>query len=155
MLGTANVSADEILGNCRAIVEATDLPVSADLENCGADAPDAAAHMITKAWAMGAVGASIEDATGDPGNPIYPFELAVDRVRAAVKTARSLPGPLVLTARADNLICGRNDLGDTIRRLQAFEEAGADVLYAPGLQDLRDDQDSRLLGSKARQCLDE
>lgn len=136
MLGNANVSADEILSNCRTIVEATDLPVSADLENCGADAPDAAAHMIRQAWATGVVGGSIEDATGNPANPIYPFELAVDRVRAAVEAARSLPVPFVLTARADNLICGHNDLGDTIRRLQAFEEAGADVLYAPGLQDL-------------------
>ncbi len=136
MLGQVNVTAAEILGNCRTIVEATDLPVSADLENCGADAPEAAALMIRLASATGAVGGSIEDATGDPSNPIYPFELSVERVRAAVETARSLSIPFLLTARADNLICGRNDVGDTIRRLQAFEEAGADVLYAPGLQDL-------------------
>jgi 2-methylisocitrate lyase-like PEP mutase family enzyme len=126
----------EILENCRMIATATDLPVNADLENCGADEPQAAAEMIRLAAATGVVGGSIEDATGDADKPIYDFTLAVERVRAAVEMARSLPVPFVLTARAENHLHGRPDLDDTIRRLQAFEAAGADVLYAPGLRDL-------------------
>jgi 2-methylisocitrate lyase-like PEP mutase family enzyme len=125
-----------VLDNCRAIAEATDLPVSADLENCYAHEPRAAAEMIRLAADAGVVGGSIEDATGDAAKPIYDFGLAVERVRAAVETARALPFRFVLTARAENMIQGRLDLDDTIRRLQAFEEAGADVLYAPGLRDL-------------------
>lgn len=135
-LGRRTVTPEQILTNCRTIVEATELPVTADLENCGADEPKAAAKMIAAAAEVGAVGASIEDATGDPDRPIYDFSMAVERVQAAVETGRTLGFPFTLTARADNLIFGRNDLGDTIRRLQAFETVGADVLYAPGLKDL-------------------
>lgn len=135
MLGQVHVSCEDILENCRAIVAATDLPVTADLENGGGAAPDLVARTVRRACEVGAVGGSIEDATGDPADPIYSFALAVDRVRAAAEMARSLPVPFVLTARADNFLVGRNDLNDTIRRLQAFEEAGADVLYAPGLRD--------------------
>lgn len=130
------VSRQETLENCRAIAEATDLPVNADLENGYADAPEAAAETIRLAWMAGAVGGSIEDATGDPSQPIYDMELAVERVQAAVEVARSLPIPFLLTARAENLLHGRHDLDDTIRRLQRFEAVGADVLYAPGLRDL-------------------
>jgi 2-methylisocitrate lyase-like PEP mutase family enzyme len=134
--GTGAVSRREVLDNCRTIAEATDLPVNADLENGYADEPRAAAEMIRLAAEAGVVGGSIEDATGDPARPIYEFSLAVERVQAAVETARALPVPFVLTARAENLLHGRADLDDTIRRLQAFERAGADVLYAPGLRDL-------------------
>ena len=122
--------------NCRAIVAATDLPVNADLENCGADAPRPAAEAIRLAAEAGAVGGSIEDFTGNRQKPIYDFSLALERVQAAVEVARSLPIPFTLTARAENFLYGRTDLDDTIRRLQAFEAAGADVLYAPGLHDL-------------------
>jgi 2-methylisocitrate lyase-like PEP mutase family enzyme len=133
--GAGVVSRDEVLANCRAISGATDLPVSADLENGYADEPRAAAEMIRLAAEAGVVGGSTEDATGDPARPIYDFQLAVERVHAAVEVARSLPFPFVLTARAENLLHGR-DLDDTIRRLQAFEQVGADVLYAPGLRAL-------------------
>ena len=135
-LGIANASLDAILQNCRAIAEATDLPVNADLENCGADEPKAASQAIRRAAEAGAVGGSIEDMTGDMRNPIYEFALAVERVQAAVEVARTLSFPFTLTARAENFLYGRTDLDDTIRRLQAFEAAGADVLYAPGLYDL-------------------
>src|SRR5437762_1429803 len=114
----------------------TPLPVNADLENGYADDPHAAAAMIRLGAAAGIVGGSIEDATGRADDPIYEFTLAVERVHAAVEVARSLSFPFVLTARAENMIQGRIDLDDTIRRLQAFEKAGADVLYAPGLRDL-------------------
>jgi 2-methylisocitrate lyase-like PEP mutase family enzyme len=134
--GTGAVSREEVLANCRAIAGATDLPVNADLENGYADEPRAAAEMIRLAAEAGVAGGSLEDATGDPGKPIYDFDLAVERVRASVEVARSLPAPFVLTARAENFLHGRRDLDDTIRRLQAFEAAGADVLYAPGLRDL-------------------
>ena len=134
--GTGTVSRGEILDNCRAIAGATDLPVNADLENGYADEPKAAAEMIRMAAEAGVVGGSIEDATGDPTRPIYDFQLAVERVQAAVEVARSLAFPFMLTARAENLLHGRNDLDDTIRRLQAFEKVGADVLYSPGVRDL-------------------
>ena len=134
--GAGVVSREEVLDNCRLIAAATDLPVNADLENGYAHEPRAAAEMIRLASEAGIVGGSIEDATGDPQNPIYDFALAVERVQAAVETSRSLPVPFVLTARAENLLHGRPDLDDTIRRLQAFEKAGADVLYAPGLRDI-------------------
>src|SRR5215470_6560508 len=134
--GTMMVSRAEVLDNCRVISEATELPVSADLENCYAHEPRAAAEMIRLAAEAGVVGGSIEDATGDASKPIYDFGLAVERVAAAVETARALPFSFVLTARAENMIQGRLDLDDTIKRLQAFEQAGADVLYAPGLRDL-------------------
>ncbi|MFT5086691.1 MAG: 2-methylisocitrate lyase-like PEP mutase family enzyme [Candidatus Latescibacterota bacterium] len=125
---------EEALENVRAIVEATPLPVSADLENGFGDEPDTCAETIRLAAAAGLVGASIEDATGRQDEPIYAKSLAVERVAAAVEMARSLPFPFVLTARADNLIRGRNDIEDTIERLQAYALAGADVLYAPGLK---------------------
>src|SRR5574342_575876 len=134
--GAQAVTRTEVLENCRVIAEATPLPVNADLENCYADDPRAAAEMIRLAAGAGVVGGSIEDATGDPSRPIYDFNLAVERVQAAVEVARSLPVPFMLTARAENLLHGRLDLDDTIRRLQAFEKAGADVLYAPGVRDL-------------------
>ncbi|MBI2467799.1 MAG: isocitrate lyase/phosphoenolpyruvate mutase family protein [Candidatus Rokubacteria bacterium] len=134
--GTGAVSRGEVLENCRMIAGATELPVNADLENGYAHEPRAAAEIIRLAADTGVVGGSIEDATGDPTNPIYDFQLAVERVHAAVEVARSLPVPFLLTARAENLLHGRLDLDDTIRRLQAFEKAGADVLYAPGLRDL-------------------
>lgn len=141
-LGVANVvgrtraTRAEILANCREIVEATPLPVNADLENGFADDPAEAAKMIDAAADAGVVGASIEDHTGDSRNPIYEFGLAVDRVRAAVETARARS--VVLTARCENLWLGADTLADTIRRLQAYEEAGADVLYAPGLRTLEE-----------------
>jgi 2-methylisocitrate lyase-like PEP mutase family enzyme len=136
MIGRAIPARHAIIENCRDITEATDLPVSVDLENGGADAPQAAAEAIRLAAEAGAVGGSIEDASGDARRPIYDFALAVERVQAAVEVARSLPIPFTLTARAENFLYGRKDLDDTIRRLQAFEAAGADVLYAPGLHDL-------------------
>ena len=134
--GSGAVSRAEVLANCAEIVGATHLPVSADLENCYAHEPRAAAEMIRLAAEAGVVGGSIEDATGDAQQPIYDFDLAVERVHAAAEMARSLPFPFTLTARAENFLHGRRDLDDTIRRLQAFERAGADVLYAPGLRDL-------------------
>lgn len=136
MLGRAvgTVSRAEVIANCREIVDATDLPVNADLENCFAHEPVAAAEAIRLAGEAGAVGASIEDYTGDKANPIYEFDHAVARVRAAAQVAHALPVPILLTARAENLLHGRKDMADTIRRLQAFSEAGADVLYAPGLR---------------------
>jgi len=128
------VSRDDTLANVRAIVDATSLPVSGDLENGFGDQPETCAETIALAANAGLVGASIEDATGRESDPIYPFPLAVERVTAAVKAARALPFPFMLTARAENLINGRPDLGDTVRRLEAFAAAGADVLYAPGLK---------------------
>jgi len=134
--GRGTVSADEIIDNARMIAAATDLPTNGDLENCGADEPEEAAEMIRRASEAGLAGGSIEDFTGDRANPIYGFNLAVERVHAAVEMAKKLPIPFVLTARAEQLIHGSTDLDATIRRLQAFEQAGADVLYAPGLKDL-------------------
>ena len=136
MLGRpeSHVSRGEVIENCRMIAEATDLPLNVDLENGFAHEPEAAAEAIRLAAEAGAVGGSIEDSTGDKANPIYDLDLAVARVRAAVEVARSLSFPFMLTARAENLLHGRNDHADTIRRLQAYEAAGADVLYAPGLR---------------------
>ncbi|MGI5125698.1 isocitrate lyase/PEP mutase family protein [Pseudonocardia sp. CA-107938] len=134
--GRVRASRQEILDNCAELDRATALPVNADLENGFADDPAEAATMIEAAARAGAVGASIEDATGDRRDPIYGFGLAVDRIRAAVETAHGLPIPVVLTARAESLFYGLGDLDGTIKRLQAFEEAGADVLYAPGLRTL-------------------
>lgn len=131
-----NVTLEEKLEHCRALCVATDLPVSADLENCYADDPKDAARTILRAAEAGVVGGSIEDYSGDPAEPIYDFALAVERVHAAVEAARSLDFPFTLTARAENLLRGRRDLDDTIRRLQAYEAAGADVLYAPALTTL-------------------
>ncbi len=130
------VSLEEKIAHCRSLCAATDLPVSADLEKCFADSPEAAADTIRLAAEAGVVGGSIEDFSGDADKPIYDFDLAVERVQAAVEAARSLDFHFTLTARAENLLRGRNDLDDTIRRLQAFEDAGADVLYAPALTTL-------------------
>lgn len=134
--GTLSVTREELIANCRAIASATDLPTNADLENGYADDPDEAATIIRMAAEAGAVGGSIEDTTGDTAKPIYDFDLAVKRVAAAARVAQTLPFPFTLTARAENYLHSRPDLQDTIRRLQAFEAAGADVLYAPGLRDL-------------------
>ena len=134
--GSGTVSRDELIDNCAQVAQATALPVSADLENCYADEPRAAARTITLAAEAGVVGGSIEDASWDEAKPIYDLSLAAERVQAAVEAARALPFPFVLTARADGLLHGRSDLDEIIRRLQAFESAGADVLYAPGLRDL-------------------
>ena len=133
--GDGVVSRAEVLENCRMIAGATDLPVSADLENCYADEPRAAAELMRLAAETGVVGGSIEDTTANPQQPIYDFDLAVERVHAAVEVARSLPFPFTLTARADGLLQRYRDLDDAIRRLQAFERVGADVLYAPGVRD--------------------
>lgn len=130
------VSREEALAHARALCDAVDLPVAADLENGFADAPEAVAETIRLAAAAGLVGGSIEDATGDRNRPIYEFELAVERVAAAAEAARALPFPFTLTARSENFLRGKVDLVDTIERLQAFERAGADVLFAPGLPDL-------------------
>lgn len=134
--GTLTVTCDELIANCRDIAAATQLPVNADLENGYADDPEQAAAVIRLAADAGIVGGSMEDASGDPDAPIYDFNLAVERVAASAEVARALPFPFTLTARAENYLHGRRDLDDTVRRLQAFAAAGADVLYAPGLRDL-------------------
>jgi 2-methylisocitrate lyase-like PEP mutase family enzyme len=127
---------DQALQHCRDIVGATGLPVSADLEKGFGDSPESVAETIRAAAGTGLAGCSIEDHTGRRDEPIYPFDLAVERIQAAVEAARGLPRDFVLTARSENFLWQRPDLDDTIRRLQAFEAAGADVLYAPGLRDL-------------------
>lgn len=136
--GKCLVSRDEALSNAHEIVSATDLPVSADLENGYEDDLAGVFETIKLAGDVGLVGASIEDATGNPDNPIYEFDLAVERVSAACEAVKEFSFPFVLTARAENYLHGRPDINDTLRRLQAFQEAGADVLYAPGLRS-RDD----------------
>jgi 2-methylisocitrate lyase-like PEP mutase family enzyme len=128
------LSRDETFANAADLAAATDLPVSADLENGFGDLPEEVAQTIRGTAATGIVGGSIEDSSGKPDAPIYDFGLAVERVEAAVAAAKSLPYKFTLTARAENYLHGRPDLDDTIKRLQAFEEAGADVLYAPGLR---------------------
>lgn len=135
-LPEGSVSRDGALAHCRDIVGATDLPVSADLEKGFGDSPDSAAETIRAAAETGLAGGSIEDHTGRRDDPIFAFNLAVERIAAAVEAARNLPGDFVLTARCENFLWQRPDLDDTIKRLQAFEAAGADVLYAPGLHDL-------------------
>lgn len=126
----------ESLALARAVVEATDLPVSADLENGFGDAPETVAQTIRLAAQAGLVGGSIEDSTRDSAQPQYPFDVAVARIEAAVAAARALDFPFTLTGRAENFVCGNPDLDDTIRRLQAYERAGVDVLFAIGLPDL-------------------
>ncbi len=135
-LGRADgaVSCEDVLAHIRDLVAATTLPVSADLENCFSDDPKEAAKTIRLASEAGASGGSIEDYSGPPDGHIYDFDHAVERVSAAVEISRALPVPFVLMARAENLIRGVDDLDDVILRLQAFEKAGADVLYAPGLK---------------------
>jgi 2-methylisocitrate lyase-like PEP mutase family enzyme len=131
---SASLTRDEILQNARSIVDATHLPVSADLEDGFGRSPEVCAETIRLASDIGLVGGTLEDATGDLNDPIYDFSLAVERVAATAKTAHDCD--FVLTARSENFLHGRPDLDDTIRRLQAFAEAGADILYAPGLPDL-------------------
>jgi 2-methylisocitrate lyase-like PEP mutase family enzyme len=133
-----HVDREAMLAHVSAMSAAVDLPLSGDLENGYGDSPQAAAETIRLGAAAGLVGGSIEDATGREDDPIYGFDDAVERVRAAAEAAHGLDFPFTLTARAENFLHGRHDLDDTIRRLQAFEEAGADVLYAPGLSRLED-----------------
>ena len=127
---------DEALAHSRSIIDATDLPVSADLGNGFGDAPEVVAEAIRLAAEVGLVGCTIEDATGKQDAPLYDFHLAVERIAAAARVARALPFPFVLTARAHNFLFAGPSLDDTISRLQAYEKAGADVLFAPGLPDL-------------------
>ncbi|GLK85952.1 isocitrate lyase/PEP mutase family protein [Ancylobacter defluvii] len=129
-------SREGLLAHCAGIVAATELPVSADLENGLGDSPESAAETIRAAAAIGLAGGSLEDHTGRRDAPIYEFTLAVERIAAAVEARRALAEDFVLTARAENFLWARPDLDDTIARLQAFEAAGADVLYAPGLPDI-------------------
>jgi 2-methylisocitrate lyase-like PEP mutase family enzyme len=124
---------EETLAHASQIVAATDLPVSADLENGFGDSPEVVAETIRLAATAGLVGGSIEDATGDPDRPIYELEQAIERVRAGAEAAHALPFPFTLTGRAENYLHRRPDIRDTVKRLQAYQEAGADVLYAPGL----------------------
>jgi 2-methylisocitrate lyase-like PEP mutase family enzyme len=130
------VTRDEALQHARVIVEATDVPVVADLERGFGDAPEAVAETIRQAAAVGLVGGSIEDGTGVSERPLYDIGQATERIAAAAEAARGLPFAFTLTARAENFVCGRPDLDDVLRRLQAYERAGADVLFAPGLPDL-------------------
>jgi len=132
------IGRDKMMTHVADIVSATDLPVSADLENGFGDSLETVAETIRLAAATGLVGGSIEDSTGRLDNPIYGFEHAVERVRAAAEAARALPFTFTLTGRAENYLVGRPDLKDTIKRLQAYQEAGADVLYAPGLTSKED-----------------
>jgi len=127
---------DEDLAHCRAIVESTDLPVSADLGKGFGDKPEVVAETVRLAGASGLVGCTIEDSTDEPAKPLYDFDFAVERIAAGVEAARRLGFPFMLTARAHNLLYGDPSLDETIRRLQAYERAGADVLFAPGLSDV-------------------
>jgi 2-methylisocitrate lyase-like PEP mutase family enzyme len=127
---------DQAMAHARSIVDATNLPVSADLEKGFGDAPEVVAETIRVAAEAGLVGCTIEDTTGNPETPLYDFPLAVERIAAAAEAARALPFPFALTARTHNLLFAAPSLDETIRRLQAFEKAGADVLFAPGLPDL-------------------
>ena len=127
---------EEALAHSRMIVDATELPVSADLESGFGEEPEAVAETIRLGAEAGLVGCTIEDSTGNPASPLYELPLAVERIAAAAQAARAFPFPFMLTARAHNLLYANPSLDETIRRLQAFEEAGADVLFAPGLPDL-------------------
>jgi 2-methylisocitrate lyase-like PEP mutase family enzyme len=129
---------DEMIGHVTEIVSATDLPVSADLENGFGDTPEIAAETIRMGAEAGLAGGSIEDASKNPEHPIYDKEHAAERIRAAAEAAHALPFPFTLTGRAENYLHGRPDINDTIARLQAYQEAGADVLYAPGLKTKED-----------------
>jgi 2-methylisocitrate lyase-like PEP mutase family enzyme len=131
-----DLTRDEALSHGKAIADATDVPVSADLGNGFGDRPEIVAETVRLAAQAGLVGCTIEDASGGPGQPLYSLELAVDRIAAAAEAARKLPFSFMLTARAHNLLFANPNLDETILRLQAFEKAGADVLFAPGLPDL-------------------
>ena len=130
----ALVSREEAMANVRQIVEATDLPVSADMENGYGPDTETVAETISIAWDIGLVGGSIEDTTGDPDDPLLSLPVAAERIVAAAEAARRLPGPFTLTARAENYLYGQTDLKDTISRLRIYQQAGANVLYAPGLR---------------------
>jgi 2-methylisocitrate lyase-like PEP mutase family enzyme len=130
------VTRDEMIAHATNLCAATEPPVSADLENGFGDDPETVAETIRLAAGAGLAGCSIEDSTNRNDDPIYALEHSVDRIRAAVEEVRKLPFPFMLTARAENYLHGRKDLADTIKRLQAFQEAGADVLYAPGMTDV-------------------
>jgi len=130
------ITRDEALTQVRIIVAATDLPVSADLEKCFADSPQGVAETVKLAAQAGLVGCSVEDATGNKDKPLYDFDFALERVKAAAAAAKAVGFPFMLTARTENFLRGNPSLDDTIKRLQAFERAGADVLMAPGLPDL-------------------
>ncbi|HEY4150470.1 MAG TPA: isocitrate lyase/phosphoenolpyruvate mutase family protein [Chitinophagaceae bacterium] len=136
--GTRDVTREDNLANAKEIVSATALPVSCDFENGYSHSAAGLAQSIELAAETGLAGASIEDATGTAGSPIYELKEATERVRAAVEAANKLPFPFLITARAENFLHGRNDLKDTIKRLQHFEEAGAHVLFAPGLKSKED-----------------
>jgi 2-methylisocitrate lyase-like PEP mutase family enzyme len=142
------LSRDQTFANAADLASATDLPVSADLENGFGESPEKVAETIRLTAATGIVGGSIEDSSGNSDAPIYDFGLAVERIKAAVAAAKSLPYKFTLTARAENYLHGRPDLDDTIKRLQAYEKAGADVLYAPGLR-AREDI-ARVVGALSR-----
>lgn len=129
---------EQVLAHATEIVAAADLPVSADLEGGFGDDPQTVAETFRLAAATGLAGGSLEDSTGRPDNPIYEHELAVERVRAAAEVTSALSFPFMLTARCENYLVGKTDLNDTIKRLQAYQEAGANVLYAPGLR-MRED----------------
>lgn len=135
-LPDGGVGFEEMIAHCKELAAATSLPVSADLEEGKGDSADSAAETIFAAEAAGLAGCSIEDFPGRPDGKVYDFSLAVERVAAAAEAARSLSRDFVFTARAENFLRGRPDLDDTIKRLQAFEAAGADVLYAPGMNDI-------------------
>ena len=136
-LADGAVGFEAMIAHCRELAASVGVPVSADLENGKGDSPESAAETIFAAHAAGLAGCSIEDHTGDPDDPIYPFPQAVERVAAAAEAARALKDDFVFTARAENYLWGRPDMHDTIARLQAFADAGADVLYAPGIFDLQ------------------
>ena len=130
------ITREQALAHSRLIVDATDLPVSGDLEKGFGDSPKVVAETVRLAAGAGLVGCTIEDSTGNKDAPLYEFSLAVERIAAAVEAARALPFPFMLTARAHNFLYSEPSLDDTIKRLQAYEKAGADVLFAPGLPDL-------------------
>lgn len=132
------VGREGMMAHLREMAAATDLPLSADLENGFGAAPETVANTLRLAATTGIVGGSIEDSSGDRSAPLYPLALAAERIRAAVEAARDLPFPFTLTARAENYFIGQPDLADTIRRLQAYQDAGADVLFAPGLRTRED-----------------
>jgi 2-methylisocitrate lyase-like PEP mutase family enzyme len=136
-----SVTREEALAHAAQLVAVTELPVSADLENGFADAPTAVAETVRLAVEAGLAGCSIEDYTGDPDDPIYELDLAAERIAAAARAAHDGPVRFVLTGRAENYLHGRKDLDDTVARLRAYQEAGADVLYAPGLSDPQDIRD--------------
>jgi 2-methylisocitrate lyase-like PEP mutase family enzyme len=131
--GDYQITRDEALAHCREIAAATDLPVTADLENCFADKPIGVADMVLEATETGIVGCSVEDTTRDGGAPLYPLEVAAERVALAVKAARRMNFPFLITARTEEMLYGDKDIKEVIRRLKAFEKAGADVVYATGI----------------------